>query len=435
MKLYIGLGIITFCQFAIFAGLWYYNLTTIQKASAMLININLFPIAKASAMLININLFFILMTSIKLWRRFIYISYFTLQSLHSYLAISFVSWSLIHLVAHYINFIKVNNLVELLDWGVGLTGNLIIILIILLIITSLSRKVQEINYSLYISLHYIIIIGIITLTIIHGTFYITEKETTSTTWIWLILPFMIILCETCYKYIFGIVSIKRVIYHNQNLLEIQLPLTENYCGKTIWINCPSINPFEWHPFTVTKRNAYHNTCSIHVKIRGDWTSKLASQLQNKNVRICIDGPYYCIEKDFTNTITKNPTLLVTSGIGMTNFSYPLKQLSQNTSLIQSKITMIVIVKSSKEIEWLLYTLLSLKDHIHFLFYFTEISDTSFPFEYQLGRPQFDNILDYLILQNCFTKANKIKVYYSGLQGVVKSVTQAQKQSDIFENHF
>lgn len=433
MKLYIGLTIITICQFAIFTGLWYYMCPCLKFQQ-------LFPIAKASAMLININLFMMLMNSIKLWRKFIYISYFVLQLLHNYFAISFIFWSLIHSVAHYINFTKANDLVQLLDWGPGLTGNLLILFILLLTITSLQKRIKNINYSLYVSLHYITIGIILILTIIHGNFCITEQNIcpTSTTWMWFILPCSILLYENCYKYISGGKGISpvRVIYHNQNLVEIQFPLNNNYCGKTIWINCPSINLFEWHPFTITTWNYYYDTCSIHIKIRGDWTLKLFNKLQNtKSVKFLIDGPYYCIEKDFINTITKNPTLLVSSGIGLTNFAYPLKQLSQNIKMIQSKITLIIIIKSSKEVEWLLYTLLSLKNHIHFLFYFTEISDVSFPFEYKLGRPQFDNILDYLILQNRFIKANKIKVYYSGLQGVIKSVTQAQKQSDIFENNF
>lgn len=421
--MYIELIIITFCQFAIFSGLWYYYWS----------NLILFSIAKTSSILINLNLFCVLMSNIKLWRKFTYISHSLLLLYHNYFASSFIIWSFIHSTAHYLNIIRTNTFIELLE-NVGLTGNIMIILILLLIITSL-QSFKNNNYSIYKLLH-VTLISLISITlIIHGLFCFNNKLCLKpSTWIWLILPFLIILYETIYKYTFKINPI-RTIYHNQNLLELQLPLNETYCGKTIWINCPSINIFEWHPFTVTKWNTYYDSCSIHIKIRGDWTFKLLNKLQNtkcQDLKILVDGPYYCIEKKIINTIIDNATLLVATGIGLTNFTYYLKQLAKNPKVIRSKITMIIIVKSSKEIEWLLNTLISLKDNIQFIFYFTEISDASFPFEYHLGRPHFNNILDYLLLQNRFIKANKIKIYYSGLQGVVKSITQAQKQSDIFE---
>ena len=104
-------------------------------------------------------------------------------------------------------------------------------------------------------------------------------------------------------------------------------------------------------------------------------------------------------------------------------------MSKNLSMIKSKITIIIIVKSPNEINFLLNILSTLKNNIEFIFYFTEVSNNSFPFEYRLGRPQFENVLDYLLLQTIFTTNTKINIYYSGLN--IKHIQQASKQSEMF----
>ncbi len=436
MKLYIWLIGVTFLQFAIFTGLWYYYWLHPMFKCPCLKYQQSFPIAKSSAMLININLFLLLMSRIKLWKRYIYLSYFIIENIHKYFVASFVIWSLIHSISHYINFIKVNNFVQLFDWGVGLTGNLIIILIILLVIFSFFRSIKEKNYSIYIFLHYFITFCILTLSVIHGTFctikYTNINCPIPTTWMWLILPCSIILFEIIYKYMFNKVPVDKVVY-NDNILELQLSLPNNYCGKTIYINCMSINLFEWHPFTV---HFYQGTCSIHIKIKGDWTKKLYNKLKKEasSVKLLIDGPYHCLPKKFINHITTYPSLLISSGIGITNFAFSLQQLSKTPWVIKSKITIIIIAKSSNDISWLLDTFMSLNKYVEFIFYFTELTQNHFPFEYNLGRPKFNNIFDCLILQNRFITKTKINIYYSGIQGIVKQIDQAQQKNDIFEYH-
>jgi hypothetical protein len=433
MRIYIYSALATIVQLAIFTGLWYYYWSHPTFKCPCLKYQQSFPVAKASAMLININLFMMLMSYIQLWRRFIYISQYTVSFLHKYFVIGFSSWSVVHVVAHYINFLKTNTVNELFSWGVGLSGNIMALFIMILVLVSSFKK--SLNYSVYLVIHYSIVFVLISLIIIHGTFCTIKYDQNtcppSTTWIWLSIPLTITLLEIVYKYLFNQVYIKRFINHNDNILELQLPLPKHYCGKTIWVNCTSINPFEWHPFTVNKWNSYHNTCSIHVKVRGDWTLKLYNKLQDdyKSVNLLTNGPYYCLPKNFLNNITNNPTLLISTGIGITNFIYPLQTMSKNLSMIKSKITIIIIVKSPNEINFLLNILSTLKNNIEFIFYFTEVSNNSFPFEYRLGRPQFENILDYLLLQTIFTKNTKINIYYSGLN--IKHIQQASEQNEMF----
>ena len=99
---------ITLLQLAIFIGVWYYYLLHPMFKCECLKYQQSFPIAKSSAMLININLFLIVMSRIKLLKRFMYISSFIIENIHKYFVFSFITWSLIHSVAHYINFITIH---------------------------------------------------------------------------------------------------------------------------------------------------------------------------------------------------------------------------------------------------------------------------------------------------------------------------------------
>ena len=433
MKLYIWLVSFTLCQLAIFVGLWYYYWHLSFKHNFA------FSIAKTSAQLINLNLCFLLLSLLKLWKRFVYISVFISQSLHKYFTMSFIFWCGIHVTAHYINFIKKNNIINLFNTGTSITGHLMIIFIILLsTFTFAFTKMKSKNYSLYIGLHYSLAFCLIVLSLLHNDCISKSliKCSKPTTWIWLFLPLIIMFYEINSKLFLNKLFINRVISHKENILELQLPLSREYCGKTIWINSLSINALEWHPFTVAKWNGYQNSCSIYIKIKGDWTNTLQSKLNEdpKSLKLKVDGPYHCVPKKFLNKICESPTLLVSTGIGITNFAYCLQLLSKNLSLIKSKITMIIIVKSPDEIDWLLKIFILLRNHIEFIFYFTEVpcSTNAFPFEYRLGRPQFDNILDYLVLQTIFIKWSQINIFYSGLPGVVKSITSANQNHRVFK---
>jgi NADPH oxidase len=73
-------------------------------------------------------------------------------------------------------------------------------------------------------------------------------------------------------------------------------------GQYVFICCPEISLYEWHPFTLTSAPNEHFH-SIHVRIVGDWTTAFSNRLgyvSDPNIPtvvpkslpyIMIDGPY------------------------------------------------------------------------------------------------------------------------------------------------
>jgi respiratory burst oxidase len=44
-------------------------------------------------------------------------------------------------------------------------------------------------------------------------------------------------------------------------------------GQYIFLQCPTISPFEWHPFSITSAPG-DDYISVHIQTRGDWTQEL-----------------------------------------------------------------------------------------------------------------------------------------------------------------
>lgn len=124
-------------------------------------------------------------------------------------------------------------------------------------------------------------------------------------------------------------------------------------GQYIFLQCPTISPFEWHPFSIT--SAPGDDCvSVHVQTRGDWTQELkrifvdnyftpcvprraafgdlAGAVDHKTKsppRLLVDGPYGAPAQDFRNY---DVLLLVGLGIGATPFISILRDLLNNIKL-------------------------------------------------------------------------------------------------------
>lgn len=127
-------------------------------------------------------------------------------------------------------------------------------------------------------------------------------------------------------------------------------------GQWLFINCPTVSRYQWHPFTITSC-PFDPYVSIHVRQLGDFTRDLAdavgagpSQAElydsmdadgiyeialeagQKMPALRIDGPYGAPAEDvFRNEIA----ILIGTGIGVTPFASVLKHiwhLRSNTGL-------------------------------------------------------------------------------------------------------
>lgn len=146
--------------------------------------------------------------------------------------------------------------------------------------------------------------------------------------------------------------ISRVIQHPSEVVEIQIKKEKTIirAGQYIFLCCPEISYFQWHPFTLTSAPEA-DYISLHIRVVGDFTSALAKCLgcnfdlpSNPNggnegggnvsareipllnrvlPRVMIDGPFGSACEDFLNYET---VLLVAADIGVTSFASILKSI-------------------------------------------------------------------------------------------------------------
>uniref|UniRef100_R7WA40 Respiratory burst oxidase-E-like protein n=1 Tax=Aegilops tauschii TaxID=37682 RepID=R7WA40_AEGTA len=121
-------------------------------------------------------------------------------------------------------------------------------------------------------------------------------------------------------------------------------------GQYVFLQCPTISPFEWHPFSITSAPG-DDYISVHIQTRGDWTQELKHIFvenyfspclpsrasfgelgmpeQKSPPRLLVDGPYGAPAQDFRNY---DVLLLVGLGIGATPFISILRDLLNNIKL-------------------------------------------------------------------------------------------------------
>ncbi|KAF8082133.1 hypothetical protein N665_0846s0015 [Sinapis alba] len=72
------------------------------------------------------------------------------------------------------------------------------------------------------------------------------------------------------------VTILKVSVYPENVLSLHMsrPINFKYeSGQYMFINCPTISTFEWHPFSITSA-PQDDYLSVHIKVMGDWTNAL-----------------------------------------------------------------------------------------------------------------------------------------------------------------
>ncbi|XP_057507004.1 respiratory burst oxidase homolog protein E-like isoform X2 [Actinidia eriantha] len=193
------------------------------------------------------------------------------------------------------------------------------------------------------------------LLLVHGTFlFFVHRWYQKTTWMYISVPLFLYVAErslrTCRSEHYSVKILKvSVLPGDVFILVMSKPNGFRYkSGQYIFLQCPTISPFEWHPFSITSAPG-DNYLSVHIRIVGDWTEELKrvftedvgsacvigrakfGQLGNMDQRglpkLFVDGPYGAPAQDYRNY---DVLLLVGLGIGATPFISILRDLLNNT---------------------------------------------------------------------------------------------------------
>ncbi|KAF5743121.1 putative respiratory burst oxidase [Tripterygium wilfordii] len=193
------------------------------------------------------------------------------------------------------------------------------------------------------------------LLLIHGTFlFLSHKWYHKTTGMYISVPLLLYVAErslrTCRSKHYS-VKILKVSELPGNVFSLFMSKPSGFkykSGQYIFLQCPAISPFEWHPFSITSAPG-DDYLSVHIRTVGDWTKELKRVLTEGNHSPCaigratfgqltrfnqkghptlhVDGPYGAPAQDYQNY---DVLLLVGLGIGATPFISILKDLLNNT---------------------------------------------------------------------------------------------------------
>ncbi|KAI0071776.1 hypothetical protein K474DRAFT_568109 [Panus rudis PR-1116 ss-1] len=346
------------------------------------------------------------------------------MSFHKATGWAIVAASIIHIVAHMVNFAQLallpvretttQRIVLFVranfTTGPGATGWIMTIVLAAMVSTA-SKKTRDKRYELFWYTHHLFIIFFVCWQL-HGMFCMIPQDrepkcswnTTGVFWRFWLVGGVIWTAERILREVRSRhrTYIHKVVQHPSNVVELQIKKTDirTRPGQYIYISCPEISYFQWHPFTLTSAPE-EDYISVHIHIAGNFTRELAhivgcdfdsdakpdleyndrhplkpygrSAIVNSAAnpinrvlpRIMVDGPFGSASEDFLNYET---VLLVAAGIGVTPFAsilksiwYRMNNFADSKSTRLSKVYFVWVIRDFGSAEWFHSLLRAIED--------------------------------------------------------------------------
>ncbi|CAJ0854803.1 1957_t:CDS:2 [Entrophospora sp. SA101] len=240
---------------------------------------------------------------------------------HKAIGWSITFFTLIHTVAHWVNFAELaasmdDDQNKVILWlkinfmsGPGATGYVMLVCLIIMVITARESSRQR-HYNMFWYLHHLCI-PFFGVWAFHGIFCMIKPDRPpychdiASFWKYWIASGVIYIGERVLREIRGRhkTFISKVVMHPSKVVEIQIKKEsiKAKAGQYIFLCCPQVSLFEWHPFTLTSAPE-EDFISVHIRIVGDFTEAFAKKLgcdfneevkireENKHrIKSCYDG--------------------------------------------------------------------------------------------------------------------------------------------------
>ncbi|OMO91379.1 Cytochrome b245, heavy chain [Corchorus olitorius] len=121
--------------------------------------------------------------------------------------------------------------------------------------------------------------------IMHGYFLIFAKPWYSkTTWMYLAVPMLIYASERVLTRVQDVkhqVDVIKAVIYTGNVLALYVSKPPGFkykSGMYLFVKCPDVSKFEWHPFSITSAPK-DDYLSVHIRTLGDWTKELRENFQ------------------------------------------------------------------------------------------------------------------------------------------------------------
>ncbi|KAI4343958.1 hypothetical protein L6164_011244 [Bauhinia variegata] len=191
------------------------------------------------------------------------------------------------------------------------------------------------GYNTFWYSHHLFIL-VYALLIIHSFFlFLTHKITEKTTWMYIAFPVLLYAGERIFRAVrsgFYEVDILKASLYPGKVLSLKMQKPEGFeykSGMYVFLQCPQISPFEWHPFSLTS-GPQDDYLSVHIRTLGDWSYQIYGLFQeavmsgsNGCPKLYIDGPYGSASQDHAKY---DIVVLIGLGIGATPFISILKDV-------------------------------------------------------------------------------------------------------------
>ncbi|CAF9920149.1 MAG: hypothetical protein HETSPECPRED_004176 [Heterodermia speciosa] len=361
------------------------NLTTARATFGIT-----YPIARAAALVLHFDIailiFPVCRTLISLARQTPLngiIQFDKNITFHKLVAWSIVFFSWVHTIAHWNNYAQLaakNNL-GFKGWllgnfvtGPGWSGYVMLTCLMLMVATSIQRFKSK-NFERFWYTHHLFIVFFIFWSV-HGAFCLIKTDSapfcagTGVFWEYWMYGGFIYLLERIAREIRGRhkTFVSKVIQHPSNVVEIQMKKenTKTRAGQYIFLCCPEISIWQYHPFTLTSAPE-EDYISVHVRCVGNFTKALGKALgcqferggEKKGPegsavvgvddraassgvdpairkilpRVYVDGPFGSASED---VFKYEVAVLVGAGIGVTPFASILKSIWYRMNYPQQK---------------------------------------------------------------------------------------------------
>jgi NADPH oxidase len=377
-QLFFGVWILLHMLVAIM-GWFMYQLGDNSATARSLFGIT-FPIARTAALVLHVDVIFILLpvcrNFISLLRRTPLndiIPFDKNITFHKATAWSIVVFTAIHVIAHMRNFALVATLDPAATsfgqrlglflsanflTGPGATGWIMTVSLAIMVWFAIEKR-RRAHFEWFWYTHHLFIVFFINWQL-HGMFCMIPADrepkcsfnTIGVFWRYWLVGGVIWIFERILREVRSrhVTYISKVVQHPSNVMELQIKKekTTTQAGQYIFLSCPEISYFQWHPFTLTSAPE-EDYISVHIRVVGDFTKALAKAvgcdfdtkgskgdsggkvvgtvsnppLNRTLPRVMVDGPFGSASEDFLKYET---VLLVGAGIGVTPFASILKSI-------------------------------------------------------------------------------------------------------------
>ncbi|KAH7095043.1 NADPH oxidase B [Paraphoma chrysanthemicola] len=384
-----------------------------------------FPIARSAALVLHVDVAFILFpvcrNLISMARRTPLndvIPFDKNITFHKLVAWSIVFFSWVHTVAHWNNLARFsagNNLgfmgfiLANLATGPGWSGYVMLFALMAIALTA-AEAPRRANFERFWYTHHLFIVFFIFWSI-HGAFCMIKPDFApfcdgiGVFWEYWMYGGFAYLAERIAREVRGRhkTYISKVIQHPSNVCEIQIKKehTKTRAGQYIFMCCPEVSIWQYHPFTLTSAPE-EDYISIHMRMVGDFTRSVGKALgcnidrkpagekggeksgSSEEIalrqilpRVYIDGPFGSASED---VFKFEVAVLVGAGIGVTPFASILKSIWYRMNYPQGrtrlrKVYFFWICRDFGSFEWFRSLLLAIEaqdvdDHIEIHTYLT-----------------------------------------------------------------